>query len=101
MTSGHDAPGLSWRRLPKLLRFLGLHLAAGAALGAAFASALASSNIFGLNDLLAGTEQPAVALFMLYAVNILTFGSLAMGAGVMLLPMGTPCDMRERADRDT
>jgi hypothetical protein len=84
------------KEIPEMFRFLGSHLAGGIAAGLAFALALVLTNAAGLRDLLATVEDPYVAIILLFAFNALTFGSLAMGIGVMTMPMDTPCDMRER-----
>lgn len=96
MTGDSDAKGGALARMPILLKFLGLHLVIGAALGVAFASIITSSNAVGLAELIDNSAQPTLARVMLYVMNALTFGSLAMGLGVMMLPMDTPCDMREK-----
>lgn len=69
-----------------LLRHLALHLAFGVTVGIAFALALVASDVAGLRELIQDTSQPAIALFMICFMNALTFGSLAMGAGIMGLP---------------
>jgi len=72
--------------MPYLIRFLGLHCALGAALGVVCAAAVVLSNVAGIKDLLETSNDPVVALAMLYFMFALTFASLTMGAGVMLLP---------------
>lgn len=72
--------------MPQLVRFLGLHCLLGAAFGVVVAAAVIMSNIAGLKDLLETSNDPAVALGMLYFMFALTFASLSMGAAVMLLP---------------
>lgn len=69
-----------------LLRFLAIHLVIGVVAGVCFAITLVVTNVAGLGDLIARTGQPVIALFALCFVNALTFGSLAMGAGIMGLP---------------
>jgi hypothetical protein len=87
-------------RTPQLLRFLAAHMGFGIAVGIAFASLVVMTNTAGLNDLLTGDEHPYIAIAMLNIMCALTFGSLAMGIGVMTLPWGKLCDMRERQDHD-
>lgn len=87
-----------FQQMPLLLRFLARHLAFGVAVGVAFASLVILTNTAGLNDLLSADEHPYVAIFMLNVMCALTFGSLAMGIGIMTLPWGEICDMRERKD---
>jgi hypothetical protein len=95
-----ERPRSVYQRMPQLLRFLLRHLAFGVSVGVAFASLVVLTNTAGLNDLLSADEHPYVAIFMLNVMCALTFGSLAMGIGVMTLPWGEICDMRERKDDD-
>lgn len=87
-----------YMRLPKLLRFLGEHLAFGVAVGIAFAALVLMSNISGIKNLIEDSENPYLAVALLYAMNALTFASLSMGIAVMTLPMDSPCDMRDPED---
>lgn len=77
-------------QIPHLVRFLAVHCALGAALGVVFAAAVILSNVAGIKDLLETSNEPMVAMGMLYFMCALTFASLAMGAGVMLLPDKKP-----------
>lgn len=87
--------------MPKLFRFLSLHLALGCAVGVIVASGIVTFNIAGIKDLLEGDSEPYVALFLLYAFNMLTYGSLAMGIGVMTLPLDeVPESERKRHEED-
>lgn len=86
--------------IPKLIRFLGLHLATGVAIGVIVASLMIWSNLSGLKDLLVDAQEPFVAIFLLYAFNALTFGSVSMGVGIMTLPYDGVCDMRDPHDND-
>lgn len=88
------------QQIPKLIRFLGLHLATGVALGVIVASLMIWSNLAGLKDLLVEAQEPFVAIFLLYAFNALTFGSVSMGIGIMTLPYDGVCDMRDPSDKD-
>lgn len=72
--------------LPRLIRFLGLHLLIGAAIGTVFVSVCLLANAAGLNDLIASSGDPFLPLALLYVFNILTFASLSMGAAIMRLP---------------
>lgn len=81
----HDGGGM-----PKLLRFLGLHLALGMAIGMGFAAVTIMTNTAGLKTLLEASDQPYLAMFLLYFMLALTFGSLAMGIGVMNMPLEKP-----------
>lgn len=85
--------------MPRLLRFLGLHLAMGVAVGVAFAAIVILSNVSGIKTLIADSSSPYLVLALLYIMNALTFGSIAMGIGVMTLPMDRGCDMRDPEDR--
>lgn len=75
-------------RVPRLVRHLALHLGVGAALGVAFTALLVGANVTGLGELIEASGSPVLAKVMLCAANVLTFGSLAMGIGVMTLPWG-------------
>ena len=86
--------------MPELLRFLGVHLAFGAAIGVAFAALVVLSNVSGIKTLIADSSNPYIALAMLYGMNALTFASLAMGIAVMTMPFDGPCDMRDPEDRE-
>lgn len=74
-------------RIPQLLRFLGLHLALGAALGVAVVSLLLLTNLAGLKQLIVDAQNPFVPLLLLYSFNIITFSSVVMGIGVMTMPL--------------
>lgn len=87
-------------QMPTLIRFLGLHLAMGLAVGVIVSSLMIWSNLAGLKDLLVDEQHPFVAIFLLYAFNALTFGSVAMGVGIMTLPYDGTCDMRDPNDKD-
>ena len=77
-------------RIPPLLRFLGLHLILGAAVGIAIASLIILINLAGLKDLLVETREPFIALLLLYSFNVITFSSVSMGIGIMTLPFDPP-----------
>jgi hypothetical protein len=85
----------SERPLPELLSFLGRHLLFGLAMGVLFASMILTLDVAGLKGLIRASAEPHIALFLLYAFNALTFGSIAMGAAVMNLPLNDICDMRD------
>jgi hypothetical protein len=86
--------------VPHLVRFLGLHMASGLAVGVVIASLMILSNLAGLKDLLVEAQEPFIAIFLLYAFNALTFGSVAMGIAVMTMPYDGICDMRDPGDSD-
>lgn len=85
--------------LPPMVRFLGLHLGVGIAVGVAAASLMVLSNTGGLKDLLIGDSNPLVALAALYISLALTGGSVAMGIAVMTLPWDGPGPDDEEAER--
>ncbi len=87
-------------RVPVLLSFLAKHLLFGLATGVLFASLLLVLDIAGLAGLIRSSAEPLVALLLLYAFNALTFGSIAMGAAVMSLPLEGTCDMRDPERQD-
>jgi hypothetical protein len=95
-----DAPRPAKLQVPTLIRFLGLHLAIGLAIGVFVASLMIWSNLGGLKELLVAEREPFVAIFLLYAFNALTFGSVSMGIGVMTLPYDGVCDMRDPNDKN-
>lgn len=87
-----------WPRMPQLLRFLCLHMGIGLAAGVVVASLMILVNVAGLKDLLIEERNPFIAIFLLYAFNALTFGSVAMGIAVMTLPYDDICNMRDPDD---
>ncbi|MDX2309331.1 MAG: hypothetical protein NW216_13910 [Hyphomicrobium sp.] len=95
-----NARAAQGRRIPRLIEFLGLHLGLGIAIGFVFASLIVITNTSGLKDLLVNSQEPLLTLGLLYGLNALTFGSVAMGIGVMTLPVEEVIDMREKSDRD-
>lgn len=86
--------------MPRLVRFLAVHLIFGLALGVAFGALILISNISGIKTLIAESSNPYLAFALLLGMNALTFGSLSMGIGVMTLPLDSVCDMRDPEDRD-
>ncbi|MDJ0947970.1 MAG: hypothetical protein QNJ94_03530 [Alphaproteobacteria bacterium] len=79
-----------------LLRFLLAHCLLGVLIGTALVALLLATNALGLADLVFGSESPVLAMAMLLGANALTFGSLAMGTGVMSLPYDGPRPRRSR-----
>ena len=71
--------------MPPLLRFLGLHLIMGIAIGTAFVSLILLFNIGGLKDLMVDSADPVLPLALLYIFNVFTFSSVSMGIAVMTL----------------
>ncbi len=97
-TAGDGPSPGKLRRVPHLIRFLGLHMATGFAIGIIIASAMIMSNLAGLKDLLTEAREPFVAILLLCAFNGLTFASVAMGVAVMTMPYDSICDMRDPDD---
>ncbi len=73
-------------RIPRLLRYLGINLALGAAFAVLFTAALIYANVAGLGELIANSGDPILVVILLGFMNVLTFGSLAMGISIMTLP---------------
>jgi hypothetical protein len=68
-----------------LVRFLGIHLLLGAAIGVAVVSLAVLLNVAGLRDLLLETEDQVVPLVLLYSFNAITFANVSMGVGIMTM----------------
>jgi len=93
----------SKRPLPELLRFLGLNMLLGTAIGVAFVSVVLLTDVAGLKDLITQSSEPLLPLFLVYAFNVFTFSGVTMGVAVMRLPYdehadGTICGTEDRAD---
>ncbi len=67
------------------LGFIFRHLATGLAAGAAFGIAILAADFAGLRGLVFSSEQPWLALALLFFGLFITFGSVAVGASIMLL----------------
>jgi polyferredoxin len=65
--------------------FLLKHLATGAVGAIVLATGILVMNVAGIGALVANSEHGIIAAIMLYVSLILTFGSVAMGIGVMAL----------------
>lgn len=85
VSGGPKEPGTG---LPPLLRFLGLHLVLGAAIGVAIVSLAILFDLAGLRQLLLTSKDATVPLVLLYAFNVITFSSVTMGIGIMTMPFG-------------
>jgi hypothetical protein len=81
--------------MPRLLRFLGLHIALGSSVGVATAAFALLIDAGGLKTLMAADAQPYLAMFMLFVLFSITFGSVAAGAAVMRLPWGEAGEAQE------
>ncbi len=73
-----------WMRLPKLIRFMLLHIANGMVLGCLFLFVLIWFDVAGLDRLLA-KDETGLATFLLFFQTALTFGAVSMGVAVMNL----------------
>lgn len=69
----------------RVIRFMMTHLLVGAIAAALFTGLLLYFDLFGLWGLIKTTGSPVVAVVMLFGGCLVTFGSLAMGAAVMML----------------
>jgi hypothetical protein len=69
---------------PALL-FLGKHLAAGVLAGVVFCTAMLWFDVGGLGTLMLGSDSMAVGLYLFFGSVCITFGSVAMGVGIMSL----------------
>lgn len=73
-----------WLMLPKLIRFMLVHIANGMVLGCVFLFALIWIDFGGLARLLA-QDASGLATFVLFFQTSLTFGAVSMGVAVMHL----------------
>lgn len=71
-------------KLPKLVRFLALHMLWGFVLGSSFVLGLIWTNFMGLGAMLARDES-GLATFLLFFQSSLTFAGVAMAVAVMNL----------------
>jgi hypothetical protein len=69
-----------------LIRLLVWNALAGAFLGCVFADFLLYMDVGGLGTMLARTENPLPALFLLFGSFAVTFGSAVCGTAIMALP---------------
>lgn len=67
----------------RFLRFLGGHLAVGVGAAAALVTLLLAFDMFALRSMLTHQEQGWLGILLLFAGLSVTFGSVAMGIGVM------------------
>ncbi len=71
-------------RLPKLVRFLALHMLWGFVLGSVFVLGVIWSDFLGVGTMLA-RDSTGIATFLLFFQSSLTFGGAAMAVAVMNL----------------
>ena len=73
-----------WLMLPKLIRFMLVHIANGMVIGCAFVLALIWFDVFGIGAALA-KDASGMATFILFFQTAMTFGAVSMGVAVMNL----------------
>ncbi len=73
-----------WLTIPKLIRFMLIHIANGMAIGCVFVLALIWLDAFGMGAVLA-RDASGLATFVLFFQTALTFGAVSMGVAVMNL----------------
>ena len=77
------------------LLFLAKHLAAGLAAGLSFCGAMLAFDVGGLRSLLVAADSVGIGLYLFIGSICITFGSVAMGVGIMGLG-----DHRDHPDRE-
>jgi len=73
-----------WMSLPKLIRFMLIHIANGMVIGCSFLMVLIWFDVAGLARLLE-SDTSGLATFLLFFQTSLTFGAVSMGVAVMHL----------------
>lgn len=73
-----------WLSLPKLIRFMLMHVANGMVIGCSFLLVMIWFDIWGLGSLLA-KDTSGLATALLFFQTSLTFGAVSMGVAVMHL----------------
>jgi hypothetical protein len=76
--------------MPRIIRFVLLHGAIGFGIAAVFVALLVSTDSGGLGTLLHGAESHPLPVLLLWMFCGLTFGSVQIGAAVMLLAEDDP-----------
>jgi hypothetical protein len=71
-----------WLRLPRLIRFMLVHIANGMVVGCVLTFALIWLDVRGIGRL---TSQSALGTFLLFFQMAFTFGAISMGIAVMRL----------------
>jgi len=74
--------------VPNLFKLLARNLVLGIAAGWITLAALIATNTGGLFDVVFGSADPFLPLALLTFGFTITFGSLSMGAAIMMLPYG-------------
>lgn len=75
--------------------FLAKHLAAGVTAGLVFCAAMLGFDVGSLRTLLVAADSVGIGLYLFVGSICITFGSVAMGVGIMGLG-----DHRDHPDRD-
>lgn len=73
-----------WMSLPKLIRFMLIHIANGMVIGCVFLLAMIHWDLAGLGTLLQ-KDHSGLATAILFFQTALTFGAVSMGVAVMNL----------------
>lgn len=73
-----------WLSLPKLIRFMLVHIANGVVIGCVFVLALIWFDVFGVGEMLA-KDASGLATLILFFQTSLTFGAVSMAVAVMHL----------------
>ncbi len=81
--------------MPVLLKHLARHLAIGVLAGWVTLAVLLATNVSGLRDVIFASTSPVLAVLLAAFGFAVTFGSLSMGASIMLMPYAGD-DGRER-----
>ena len=66
-----------------MLKFLGLHLACGVAAALVFGSAILVSDLSHIRTLAFESAHPVLIIVLMFFGLVVTFGSAAMGVGIM------------------
>ncbi len=72
--------------MPEFFKLLARNLVIGALAGWITLAGLIVSNVAGLGDIIRASNHPLLPVVILAFGFFITFGSLAMGAAIMLLP---------------
>ena len=66
-----------------MLHFLGMHLISGLVAALVFGGAILAVDLSGIRTLALNSGNPVLILFLMFFGLMVTFGSLAMGVGIM------------------
>jgi hypothetical protein len=76
---------MTWKQLPRLVRFLLLHAAIGIGAGWLLLTLLLWTDVNGVGALIWASDSPVLAVGMLAAGFAITFGGAAAAAAVMMM----------------